>query len=50
MREAENVDEAHASAWEEHMHSLDRESERPQNISDKIWQMMQSSDTKLGES
>ena len=52
-----NVNEAHAKASKTLqslpqeidgcMHSLDQESDRPQNISDKIWQMMQSNDTKL---
>ena len=52
-----NVNEAHTRASEtaqrlfeeieEYMRSLDRESERPLNISDKNWQMMQSNDTKL---
>ena len=51
------MNEAHARASEtlqrlfkeieEYMHSLDREAERPQKISDKIWQMVQSNDTKL---
>ena len=49
-----NVNEAHAKASKTlqslpqeidgYMHSLDQESDRPQNISDKIWQMMQSND------
>ena len=52
-----NVDEAHARASEteqrlyrdfkEYMHSLDQEAKKPKNISDKIWRMMQSNDTKL---
>ena len=52
----QHVDEADAKATEtrsrlyreynEYMHSWDQELGRPHNIMDKVWQMMQSNDTK----